>query len=165
MGAFKTDPYCDSEKGDGEHFHALVWVPDYDSFVAALHAWGDKQGIHRKARDWEIPSGWARHRDHGRSHDLRMNVCRTFNYMTLAFVRQQAVGSFTLRAAIENFGDGARWSRGNGSSDLDDATNAALIVHRNMSKRFLRPTGPATLRQHDGPTAMIPCNFPTLSEK
>src|SRR5262249_13396987 len=80
--ASKTDPYPDSENGDGEHFHALVGVPGYDCCASAWQAGGDGHGIGRKARDGETVSGWSGPPDLDRAPDLRKNVSRAFTYIT-----------------------------------------------------------------------------------
>jgi hypothetical protein len=72
---------------------------------------------------------------------------------------------FRARAAVEDLGDRARWPCGNSGSDLHDTASAALVIGRDVSKRFLRPTGPATLNWHTGPTTTISRKFPSFREK
>lgn len=79
------------EDGHGEHVHAIVWVEDDVAFAAAAHAWATKMKIDKRARDWEVVTGWLRYRDHGRIRPsakgrtkgyLRSNLIKVISYIT-----------------------------------------------------------------------------------
>lgn len=81
-GAKAGDPDRAPGKGDGEHFHALVWGPNRAQLSAALHGWADAEGVNPRSRDWKNVTGWYRAIEFGVAKTLETNIGYLSAYMT-----------------------------------------------------------------------------------